>query len=35
MFLRVFNCYKKLLKERKIVVKDISARYDAGLDKIR
>ena len=35
MFLRVFNCYKKLLKERQVVVKDISARYDAGLEKIR
>ena len=35
MFLRVFNCYKKLLKERQVVVKEISARYEAGLDKIR
>jgi len=35
MFLRVFNCYKKLLKERQVVVKDIAARYEAGLDKIR
>jgi dynein heavy chain len=35
MFLRVFNCYKKLLKERQVVVKDISGRYEAGLEKIR
>ena len=35
MFLRVFNCYKKLLKERHVVVKDISSRYEAGLEKIR
>ena len=35
MFLRVFNVYKKLLKERQSVVKEISQRYDAGLDKIR
>lgn len=35
MFLRVFNTYKKLLKERQVVVKDISSRYEAGLEKIR
>lgn len=35
MFLRVFDCYKKLLKERHVVVKDISSRYEAGLEKIR
>jgi len=35
LFLRVFDCYKKLLKERQVVVKDISSRYEAGLDKIR
>ena len=35
LYLRVFSCYRKLLKERQEVVKDISARYDAGLEKIR
>jgi septation ring formation regulator EzrA len=35
MFLRVFNTYKKLLAERQVVVKDISSRYEAGLEKIR
>lgn len=35
MFLRVFTCYRKLLKERQAVVKDISLRYEAGLAKIK
>ena len=35
LFLRVFDSYKKLLKERQVVVKDIASRYEAGLDKIR
>jgi dynein heavy chain len=35
MFLRVFTCYRKLLKERQAVVKDISSRYEAGLAKIK
>jgi hypothetical protein len=35
VFLRVFDCYKKLLKERQVVVKDISSRYEVGLDSIR
>lgn len=34
-FLRVFSCYKKLLKVREKNVKDISGRYEEGLDKIR
>ena len=35
MFLAVFSQFKKLLKERQNVVKDIAERYEAGLDKIR
>jgi len=35
MYLRVFNVYTKLLKERQEVVKDIAARYELGLEKIR
>jgi len=35
MFLRLFTCYRKLLKERQAVVKDISSRYEAGLAKIK
>lgn len=34
-FLRVFKCYKKLLKVREENVKSISGRYEEGLDKIR
>lgn len=33
-FLRVFVAYRKLLKERQEIVKDISQRYEAGLDQI-
>jgi hypothetical protein len=35
MFLRVFNCYTKLLDERQNVVKEIAVRYEVGLEKIR
>jgi hypothetical protein len=28
VYLSVFKCYKKLLKERKEIVKDVSQRYD-------
>jgi len=35
VYLSVFKCYKKLLKERKEIVKDVSQRYDQGLQKIR
>ena len=35
MFLSVFKMFKKLLKERQNVVKDIAVRYEEGLDKIR
>ena len=35
MYLRVFKTYTKLLKERQEVVKDIAARYELGLEKIR
>jgi len=35
MYLRVFVTYRKLLKERQTIVKDISSRYEAGLDKIK
>ena len=35
MFLSVFKQFKKLLKERQNVVKDIAERYEQGLDKIR
>jgi hypothetical protein len=35
IFLRIFNCFKKLLKERQEIVKDIAQRYETGLDKIR
>jgi len=35
MFLRMFKVFKKLLKERSVVVQDISERYEAGLQKIR
>jgi hypothetical protein len=35
VYLKVFVCYRKLLKERQAIVKDISSRYEAGLDKIK
>jgi hypothetical protein len=35
MYLRVFNVFTKLLKERQEVVKDIAARYELGLEKIK
>lgn len=35
MYLRVFTCYRKLLKERQAVVREISSRYEAGLAKIK
>ena len=35
LYLRVFVCYRKLLKERQAIVKDISTRYEAGLDQIK
>ena len=34
-FLRIFECYRRLLRERHTVVKNISKRYEAGLQKIK
>lgn len=35
IYLRIFTVYRKLLKERQAIVKDISSRYEAGLDQIK
>jgi uncharacterized protein YaaN involved in tellurite resistance len=35
MYLNVFGCFTKLLKQRQEVVKEISDRYESGLQKIR
>ena len=34
-FLQIFQCYKRLLKERQLAMKEMSERYEAGLEKIR
>lgn len=35
IYLRLFVCYRKLLKERQFIVKDISHKYESGLEKIK